>query len=164
MFRTGQQAGLKQLPSPLEHQFQQFGLETSSPHHEPPDLTLKNPRTTISGPSSVPSRTPPLTPTALPDIYIQDYSEAHWPGESAVSQCQPSFITSGDIITSATTAFNSIHTATVGQQPGSAVENDSDFVASLRQGLEPLDDQLLTTLLTAGTFVEPEVEEQFKRN
>eukprot|EP00092_Neocalanus_flemingeri_P012519 GFUD01013494.1.p1 GENE.GFUD01013494.1~~GFUD01013494.1.p1 ORF type:complete len:469 (+),score=98.33 GFUD01013494.1:1120-2526(+) len=42
---------------------------------------------------------------------------------------------------------------------------DADFVETLREGLEPIDDQLLATLTgTGGTFVDPAVEEQFKMN
>ena len=42
---------------------------------------------------------------------------------------------------------------------------DADFVDTLREGLEPIDDQLLATLTgTGGTFVDPAVEEQFKMN
>jgi len=158
------QGVVKPLSSPLEQQFQQFRLETpraqaQHQHQDPPDgINTKNQRSQpISGPASVPSRTPPLTPTALPDIYIQDYSETGWHTESVpggpLSQCQPHFSQTQTPTSESAASFNNV------QQ-----QEESDFVASLRQGLEPLDDQLLSTLLTAGTFVEPEVEEHFKRN
>ena len=41
---------------------------------------------------------------------------------------------------------------------------DADFVDTLREGLEPIDDQLLATLTGTGTYVDPAVEEQFKMN
>ena len=34
----------------------------------------------------------------------------------------------------------------------------------MREGLEPIDDQLLATLTSTATFVDPAVEEQFKMN
>ena len=40
---------------------------------------------------------------------------------------------------------------------------EADF-AELREGLEPIDDQLLATLTNSATFVDPAVEEQFKMN
>ena len=65
--------------------------------------------------------TSPHTPSTLPDIYIQDWSQ----------DCEKSL--------------------------------DADF-AELREGLEPIDDQLLATLTNSATFVDPAVEEQFKMN
>ena len=42
---------------------------------------------------------------------------------------------------------------------------DPDFVDTLKESLEPIDDQLLATLTgSGGTFVDPAVEEQFKMN
>ena len=41
---------------------------------------------------------------------------------------------------------------------------DADFVNTMREGLEPIDDQLLATLTSTATFVDPAVEEQFKMN
>ena len=78
--------------------------------------------TLIAGPTS------PHTPTTLPDIYIQDYSQ-DW-----TQECEKGFL-------------------------------DRDFVDTLREGLEPIDDQLMAELTrSTGTFVDPAVEEQFKMN
>ena len=72
--------------------------------------------------------TSPHTPTTLPDIYIQDYSQ-DW-----TQECEKGLL-------------------------------DRDFVDTLREGLEPIDDQLMAELTrTTGTFVDPAVEEQFKMN
>ena len=68
--------------------------------------------------------TSPHTPSALPDIYIQDWSHDCDKGLAGL---------------------------------------DADF-AVLRENLEPIDDQLLATLSSSGTFVDPAVEEQFKMN
>ena len=73
---------------------------------------------TFAGPTS------PHTPSALPDIYIQDWSHDCDKGLAGL---------------------------------------DADF-AVLRENLEPIDDQLLATLSSSGTFVDPAVEEQFKMN
>ena len=76
----------------------------------------------IAGPTS------PHTPTTLPDIYIQDYSQ-DW-----TQECEKGLL-------------------------------DRDFVDTLREGLEPIDDQLMAELTrSTGTFVDPAVEEQFKMN
>ena len=74
---------------------------------------------------SLPGPTSPHTPSgppALPDIYIQDWSQ----------DCDKSL--------------------------------DADFVNTMREGLEPIDDQLLATLTSTATLVDPAVEEQFKMN
>ena len=82
----------------------------------------------VSIKSSNPGPTSPHTPTTLPDIYIQDYSQ-DWSQE-----CEKGLL-------------------------------DRDFVDTLREGLEPIDDQLMAELTrSTGTFVDPAVEEQFKMN
>lgn len=90
----------------------------------------------IKNPSTpISGPTSPHTPSALPDIYIQDYSQ-DWAGS---------------------------HHGTHGGDSDKGL--DADFVNTLREGLEPIDDQLLAALTgTGGTFVDPAVEEQFKMN
>jgi len=110
----------------LEQEFQRFRLDCpphSQFHDNRGSLIITNPGTptTGTGPTS------PHTPSALPDIYIQDYSQ-DW-----ATECDKGI--------------------------------DADFVNTLREDLEPIDDQLLATLTgTGGTFVDPAVEEQFKMN
>ena len=41
---------------------------------------------------------------------------------------------------------------------------DKEFVDTMREGLEPIDDQLLATLTGQNSFVDPATEEQFKLN
>jgi len=113
--------------SALEQEFSRFRLDPppgQTPHYQ--DLGLMGrPQVTQehnTGPTS------PHTPTTLPDIYIQDYSQ-DW-----TQECEKGLL-------------------------------DRDFVDTLREGLEPIDDQLMAELTrTTGTFVDPAVEEQFKMN
>jgi len=109
-------------PANLEQEFQRFRLDC--PAYQDTGgggLNINNPETPTTCPTS------PHTPSALPDIYIQDYSQ-DWHG---------------------------------GTDNDKGL--DAEFVDTLREGLEPIDDQLLATL-TGATFVDPAVEEQFKMN
>ena len=122
--------------SALEQEFSRFRLDP--PHYQ--DLGLmgrpqpaqehNTGEKSLSFPVSIknPGPTSPHTPTTLPDIYIQDYSQ-DWSQE-----CEKGLL-------------------------------DRDFVDTLREGLEPIDDQLMAELTrSTGTFVDPAVEEQFKMN
>jgi hypothetical protein len=124
-----QQPYLPHQTNNLEQEFQRFRLDcpphaqfTDTQFHDTGGNTfINNPGTpTGTGPTS------PHTPSALPDIYIQDYSQ-DW-----AQDCEKGI--------------------------------DADFVDTLREGLEPIDDQLLATLTGTGTYVDPAVEEQFKMN
>ena len=100
-----------------------FVQEVKKPKHHTQSPTMcRYNQILYAGPTS------PHTPTTLPDIYIQDYSQ-DW-----TQECEKGLL-------------------------------DRDFVDTLREGLEPIDDQLMAELTrSTGTFVDPAVEEQFKMN
>jgi len=112
--------------SALEQEFSRFRLDPPPGGQHYQDLGLMGRPQPAQEHNTGP--TSPHTPTTLPDIYIQDYSQ-DW-----TQECEKGLL-------------------------------DRDFVDTLREGLEPIDDQLMAELTrSTGTFVDPAVEEQFKMN
>jgi len=133
-FPPAQQSALEQEfsrfrldPPPGGQHYQDLGLmgrpqaaQEQNTGGDKPTMCIQS--SVCAGPTS------PHTPTTLPDIYIQDYSQ-DW-----TQECEKGLL-------------------------------DRDFVDTLREGLEPIDDQLMAELTrSTGTFVDPAVEEQFKMN